>query len=206
MNYLAHCLIGAQATNEPGMTPALVAGGFLGDFIKGPVPADMPFPLALGVRLHRRVDAYSNRHPVIRTSVERFPAELRRIAPILVDILGDHLLSRRWQEFHAADLAGFTRRIYRDVDEHDRWLPARGQQFLAYARERDLLGHYADWSVAAASMRSITRRLGRSELDPLLDEAVPPLLADLELDFHGYFPDIIEHACGWIASERAARS
>lgn len=199
MNFLAHCLIGEQAADQADLTPALVAGGFLGDFIKGPVPPELPHALALGVRLHRRVDAYSNRHPGIRRSTGRFPPELRRIAPILLDILCDHLLSRRWDEFHPNALADFTARVYRHVDDHGRWLPAHGRRFLDYARERDLLQRYGDWSVTAASLRSITRRLARSDLDPLLEAALPPLLPSLEADFCRYFPDIIDHARGWIA-------
>ena len=201
MNYLAHCLIGEQAATE-AESSALVAGGFLGDFIKGRVPADMPPELALGVRLHRRVDAYSNRHAAIRRSTRRFPPELRRIAPILVDILCDHLLSLSWSEFHPASLPGFTGRIYRAVGEHGHWLPVRGRRFLAYARERDLLGSYSDWSVTAGSMRSITRRLDRSELDPLLESEIPPLLPALAADFRIYFPDIVDHARGWTADAR----
>jgi acyl carrier protein phosphodiesterase len=202
VNYLAHCLIGEQATVDADLAPALVAGGFLGDFVKGPVPAGMPVELALGVRLHRRVDAYSNRHAVIRKSADRFPPELRRIAPILVDILCDHLLSRRWEEFHPQTLPDFTDRVYRQLDDHSHWLPARGREFLDYARGRDLLRRYGDWSVTAASLRSITRRLGMSRLDPLMDAAVPPLLGDLGSDFRDYFPDILEHARDWIAGEQ----
>lgn len=202
MNFLAHCLIGSRAANAEAGTPsaeALLAGGFLGDFVKGRVPEEMPAPLAMGVRLHRRIDAYSNQHPDIRTSCDRFPSELRRIAPILVDILCDHLLSIRWADYHHEQLPGFTDSIYTQVSEHDDWLPESGHRFLAYARERDLLARYADWSVTSGAMRSITRRLKRSDLDPLLAEALPPLLGTLEEDFQRYFPDILGHAREWVA-------
>ena len=201
MNFLAHCLIATRAAHRTE-DAALVAGGFLGDFIKGPLPQEMPRGLALGVRLHRRIDAYSNQHPGIRTSSRRFPAELRRIAPILVDVLCDHLLSSRWEEFHAASLPGFTTHIYDVVASHEEWLTDNGHRFLAYARERDLLASYADWEVVLGALRSITRRLGRNELNPLLERAVPALLADLEADFVSYFPDIIDHARFWVAGER----
>ena len=202
MNFLAHCLIGSRAAGDQPDAPsaaALLAGGFLGDFVKGQVPAEMPTDLALGVRLHRRVDAYSNQHPDIRTSSDRFPPELRRLAPILVDILCDHLLSRTWADYHDQEISHFTSAIYREVAAHADWLPDTGMQFLDYARERDLLARYGDWSVTEGAMRSITRRLKRPELNPLLAEAVPPLLDDLEADFHRYFPDILAHASDWVA-------
>jgi acyl carrier protein phosphodiesterase len=207
MNFLAHCLIGSRAAGAEAGAPsaaALLAGGFLGDFVKGRVPAEMPSDLALGVRLHRRVDAYSNQHPDIRISSDRFPTQLRRLAPILVDILCDHLLTRTWSEYHDQDLAHFTDAIYREVGAHAEWLPDRGLEFLEYARERDLLARYGDWSVTEGAMRSITRRLKRPELNPLLTEAVPPLLEALKADFHRYFPDILAHARDWVAEEHAA--
>ncbi|MEM8767504.1 MAG: hypothetical protein AAGE43_08685 [Pseudomonadota bacterium] len=68
MNFLAHCLIGHEAAAGTDRASPLLAGGFLGDFIKGRVPEAMPGDLALGVRLHRRVDAFSNQQPAIRRS------------------------------------------------------------------------------------------------------------------------------------------
>lgn len=200
MNFLAHCLIGAQAI-DGRQDSALIAGGFLGDFIKGRIPVDMPAPLARGVRLHRRVDAYSNQHPEIRQSCDRFPAELRRIAPILVDIICDHLLAMRWSDFHDASLKSFTAEAYAEVAVHSAWLPESGHRFLNYASGRDLFARYDDWIVICAAMRSITRRLARSELDPLLEVSIPPLLGALEADFLRYFPDILDHASAWVAVE-----
>jgi len=200
VNFLAHCLIGAHA-GRGNRGPALVAGGFLGDFIKGSIPADMPTDLALGVRLHRRVDAYSNSQPDIRMSCTRFPSELRRIAPILVDIICDHLLARRWNEFHGDSLTGFTSSAYHQVAEHGDWLPESGHRFLEYARGNDLFARYDDWSVTSGAMRSITRRLGRSELNEVMEREIPPLLEALETDFLRYFPDILDHASDWVADE-----
>ena len=207
MNFLAHCLIGSRAAGDQPGSPspdALLVGGFLGDFIKGRVPEEMPADLALGVRLQRRIDAYSNQHPDIRISSDRFPPELRRLAPILVDILCDHLLSRTWADYHNEALPLFTGSVYRGVAAHTEWLPAHGMEFLDYAREKDLLARYGDWSVTEGAMRSITRRLKRPELNPLLAEAVPPLLGALEADFHRYFPDILEHASNWVSEESRA--
>jgi acyl carrier protein phosphodiesterase len=200
VNFLAHCLIGNRAGSQAPNDP-LVAGGFLGDFIKGRVPSEMPAPLAQGVRLHRRVDAYSNQHPGIRASCDRFPTELRRIAPILVDIIGDHLLALRWSAFHADHLETFTATTYATIAAHGDWLPPSGHRFLGYARAQDLFARYRDWAVVDGAMRSITRRLGRTELDPALETAVPELLVSLEEDFLGYFPDILVHAADWVASD-----
>lgn len=204
MNFLAHCLIADRASDREA-DPALVAGGFLGDFIKGRIPEAMPERLARGVRLHRRIDAYSNTQPDIRASCRRFPPELKRIAPILVDILCDHLLTRRWETYHPDSLTCFTAGTYEQVAEHGVWLPEHGHRFLRYARERDLFARYGDWTVTTGAMHSITRRLGATELNAAIERCVPPLLEDLAADFDRYFPDILEHARLWVAADDDGR-
>ena len=122
VNFLAHCLLGHPHE-------ALMAGGFIGDFVKGPVPETLPPELQAGVRLHRRVDAVSNRLPGIRTSVGRLDPELRRVGPVLLDILGDHCLATRWDRHGHGDLAAILRiglRRHRRV----RFVPARLRQAL----------------------------------------------------------------------------
>ena len=116
VNFLAHSLIPALAA-EPGH-PDLIAGGFMGDFIKGPVPENLPDTLAEGVRLHRRIDAYSNAQPKIRASCARFPTELRRFAPIFVDVIADHLLATRWVQFCNVPLSDFTSGVYQAIEQH----------------------------------------------------------------------------------------
>ncbi|MEM8767403.1 MAG: acyl carrier protein phosphodiesterase, partial [Pseudomonadota bacterium] len=136
---------------------------------------------------------------------DRFPEPLRRIAPILVDILCDHLLTQHWASYSSETLAAFTRRVYREVRHHGDWLPESGREFLSYAEERDLLAAYGDFRVTERAMGSITRRLKREELNPLIAEAVPPLLEDLSADFNDYFPDILAHAEDWVLNQDVAQ-
>ena len=199
MNFLAHCLIGARAADAEN--PALIVGGFLGDFIKGPVPAELPADLALGVRLHRRIDAYSNQHPGIRASCERFPPQLRRMAPIFVDIIADHCLARRWSEFSDEPIDVFTSRTYKQISAHTDWLSSRGERFFRYMSEEDLLASYLHPEIMHQGLRSITRRLDREHLNPELRATAVAELERLEEDFLGYFPDMLVHGREWVLSE-----
>lgn len=198
MNFLAHCLIPDRAASKAH--PDLIAGGFLGDFLKGPVPESLPDELQTGVRLHRRIDAYSNLHPVIRDSCRRFPEPLRRLAPVFVDVIADHLLARHWERFHPSPLESFTARAYQAIDTRRDELPEDGRRFLRYMSDHDLLAGYRDPVTMHQALRSVTRRLRRSHLDGELAAAVDAELAGLEADFLTYFPDLIDHAAGWLAA------
>lgn len=200
MNFLAHCLIPDRAVTQPH--PDLIAGGFLGDFLKGPVPEALPEELAAGVRLHRRIDAYSNRHPLIRRSCDRFPPELRRLAPIFVDVAADHLLARHWQRFHPAPLVEFTAEAYAAIEPHVARLPEHGRRFFVYMRDQDLMAAYRGTAAMEQGLRSVTRRLGLEELDEEVAGAVASCLPGLEVDFLEYFPDLVVHAGDWLRHVR----
>ena len=202
MNFLAHCLIGAKARGDDG--PGLLAGGFIGDFVKGPVPVAMPVGLALGVRLHRRVDAYSNRQEAIRHSCARYPRELRRFAPIVLDIVTDHLLTGRWRTYDDGALPAFTARAYELVADYRDWLGPAGERFFDYARDTDLLARYGDWTVICRSIHSVARRLRREELGAPLVDATSALLSELQDDFDLFFPAIVEHACEWVDEQQCS--
>lgn len=197
MNFLAHCAIPDRALTRPH--PDLIAGGFLGDFVKGPVSDTLPADLATGVRLHRRVDAYSNTHPGIRRSCERFPRELRRFAPIFVDVVADHALARHWQRFHPEPLTDFTARAYAAIEPHADRLPDHGRRFFDYMREVDLLARYAEREAMERGLLSVTRRLRRTHLDEAALDAVDAALPGLERDFLDYYPDMVSHAAAWLS-------
>jgi acyl carrier protein phosphodiesterase len=199
MNFLAHSLIPELAAAQS--EPHLIAGGFLGDFIKGPVPADLPPVLTAGIRLHRRIDAYSNGQPDIRASCARFPDGLRRFAPVFVDVIADHLLACRWARFSSVPLTAFTADVYRAIETHAELLPEHGRRFFEYMATEDLLAAYADVDVMLRSLRSVTRRLRRESLEPALVVTVTRELPNLEADFLSYFPDIVAHAQAWLAAE-----
>ncbi len=197
MNFLAHSLIPHLAA-DPGH-PDLVAGGFLGDFIKGPVPPGrLPGTLAAGVRLHRRIDAYSNEQAGIRASCDRFPPPLRRFAPIFVDVIADHLLARHWSRFCDLPLQDFTSSVYRAIERHTGLLGDQGLRFFEFMVAEDLLAGYAKPEVMMRSLGSVTRRLRHTSMDAQLATTVERRLDALEQDFLMYFPDLVAHASAWL--------
>ena len=201
MNFLAHCLIAARANpGDEAMSAGLVAGAILGDFVKGPVPERWPTPLQAGIRLHRRIDAFSNGAAGVRRSCNRFPAELRRLAPVFVDIVADHCLAIDWQACHDEPLEAFSRRCYATLEPHAHRLDRRGRRYLDWLVEEDLLARYRFSDAMERGLLSITRRLRREHLNGALLEFVAESLPDLQEDFRGYFPELLAHGREWTAN------
>jgi acyl carrier protein phosphodiesterase len=196
VNFLAHCLIPDLAID--GRYPELIAGGFFGDFVKGAVRDDLPHDLANGVRLHRRLDAFSNQLHGIRQSCDRFPGELRRFAPIFVDVIADYLLARNWGHFRPEPLPRFSATAYAAIAPHVDLLPDAGRRFFEHARTHDLFARYGERETLHGALASIARRLGRVHLAAPTIARVDDVLAELDADFMAYFPELVLHAGDWL--------
>ena len=181
MNFLAHCLLA-----EPG--DGYLAGGVLGDFVKGPIPEALPQELRAGIRLHRRIDTCSNRLPEMKPSVARFDPALRRVAPVLLDIVADHCLALTWRRFSAENLPAFAQRVYAAIDAYRAYVPARGERFVARMIDADLLARYAEPQVIQGAMRHVLARLRLTHLEDRLHSVPGVDLAGFIDDFLVYFP------------------
>jgi acyl carrier protein phosphodiesterase len=181
VNFLAHCVLA-----RPG--DGFLAGGVLGDFVKGRIPEHLPAELQAGIALHRRIDSYSNRLAELKTSIPRFGPALRRVAPVLLDIVADHCLALEWDRYGREPLAAFAARVYSAIRAFDAHVPARGRSFVEHMMRTDLLARYTEMEVVDGAMAHVLRRLRLTglgaHLEGLVDAERPAFVAD----FHRYFP------------------
>ena len=187
MNYLAHLLLS-------GPDPDWQLGGLLGDFVKGPLRGERPRPIEDGMRLHRRIDLLSDRHPAYLAALTRLGPQWRRLGGIALDIWFDHLLAKDWQNWHPQSLESFTQQCWSDFRERQQWIPENAQAFIQRAEHFKLLPGYREVDVIQRTLERVGLRLRRPQ--PLAD-MLPLLLADndaLEQDFHRVFTDLSQQA------------
>lgn len=190
MNFLAHCWLARQ-------DEAHIAGAFLGDFVKGPIPSSYPPEVQSGIRLHRHIDSESNRMDEMRATYWRFGTQLRRVAPVLLDLVADHLLAVHWKAHGEGDLNEFTNYCYNVLSKFD--MPSSAARFLERSVELDLWASYRDFDVILGIMRRILHRLKKNEHVA----ALSVIGRDIDVfydDFRGYFPLIEERAAIWRAN------
>jgi acyl carrier protein phosphodiesterase len=203
VNFLAHCALSVSGSGVPE-NPQFVVGGFLGDFVKGTVPPQFPPDVQTGIRLHRRIDAFSAVQDDIKTSVARLPAPTRRLAPVFIDLVADHFLARHFEAVHGEPLAAFSSRIYLILEQHESLFPGDAVRFSRFMRDRDLLGRYVDIDPIERAFRRIAERLGRGEA---VHESMAALRAgyrEFEDDFLRYYPALQAHASVWLTERLAA--
>lgn len=114
MNYLAHLSLSNR-------DPALMTGNFIADDIPRIEEKDVPEDIMNGIVLHRKIDEYTDRHDSFRKAVEKLRPYHRKYAPVVIDILNDHLLSLNWStffeeselDFHVYAYSCLTQQLYR---------------------------------------------------------------------------------------------
>lgn len=194
MNHLAHAHLAAGA-------PLLVAGNLAGDFVKGRLDR-LPFtPLLAGIRMHRGVDAYTDRHPVWRRSRARIRP--RRVAGVIVDVAYDHFLARHFPRYSDVPLEEFAARTYRVLLDHRSLLPPRLAAVLPRIVAEDWLTSYRWREGVERTFARLARRVGA--LAGGADEIDAQYRA-LEADFLEFYPQLAAFASGWRQPVESARS
>lgn len=183
MNWLAHALLSEN-------TPAFRVGNLLPDFLRAPELAQVTPLFEPGIRCHRLIDAFTDAHPVVRRSVQRFAPQYRRVAPVLVDVFYDHFLSREWGRHSRQLLPEFTREVYAGFAQFEACLPVSLRQPLERMRAEDWLGEYGDAAGLQRTLARMEKRLrGRVDLVGGLAEWERQHAA-LAADFREFFPEL----------------
>ena len=88
MNYLAHIHLS-------GDDELVTIGNFIADGIKGKNYKKFPKAIQTGILLHRKIDSFTDTHPIVRTSTSRLHENYGHYSGVIVDILYDHFLAKK---------------------------------------------------------------------------------------------------------------
>ncbi|WP_163131510.1 ACP phosphodiesterase [Agarivorans sp. Alg241-V36] len=185
MNYLAHFHI-AQHTNTS------VVGAFLGDFVKGNHWQSYHDEVQLGIKLHRKIDSFTDQQVNQLGLTHYFQADLRRYSGIALDVYFDYLLSLHWQQFSQSSRSNFISHCYQQLQHFP--LPDKAMHTANHMREYDWLEQYQHQDSVAGTLRAISRRLRRPVKLELLYEDILCHSNELEAAFLALYPKVLLHA------------
>ena len=118
MNYLAHLALSPDDA-------AIMTGNFIADDIPFKELADLPEEIKSGINLHRVIDKTTDAHPSFKKAVEALRPHHRKYAPVVLDILHDHLLSIHWSVFYDIAEETFHDKAYEYLESQVDRLPPR---------------------------------------------------------------------------------
>jgi acyl carrier protein phosphodiesterase len=186
MNWLAHLFL-----SEP--FPAFRIGNLLPDLVPMSGLAGLSPEYMRGVRQHRRIDAFTDSHPIVRQSIRRVSPEFRRFGGVLVDIFYDHFLTRDWPKLSPTPLPVFVDEFYASFARHRGEIPPEAYLHLEQMKSANWLCAYGDLDGVSLTLQRISGRLRR----PVpLGNAVSILeseYAGFQADFAAFFPELVSH-------------
>jgi len=186
MNFLAHAFLS-------GDDEQITIGNFIADHVKGKSIQLFTEPVIRGILIHRKIDYFTDHHPVVEQTKLRLRPQFRKYAPVIADVYYDHFLARNWNDFSPTPLAEFADSFYHLVLKSAELLPQRTLQMLPFMISNN-------WLVSYASLNGIDKVLTgmskRTKFPSGMEHAAEELEKNYELyreEFNVFFPDLREY-------------
>ena len=184
VNFLAHLFLS-------GDHEELLVGNFVADFIRNKEVKNYSKGIQKGILLHRKIDYYTDNHPIVRKGTHRLQPVHRKYAPVILDVLFDYLLANNWEKYSDDPISEYTLRVYDILSRYRSILPPKIGNRLPEMIADNWLVKYG-WD---DGLRTVFRRMKKRVSQPqLLDHAVESLKKDYDLfekEFNAFFPDVI---------------
>lgn len=185
MNYLAHIFL--SCGNED-----LLIGNFIADSISNREVAEYSSGIQEGIRLHRQIDSYTDQHPIVRQGTRRLQTHHRKYAPVVLDVLYDHLLANNWDRYSGQSLEAFADKVYKIFEKRMEEMPKKLKAKLPTMISHNWLCNYKSIKGLEFTLSKIDER---TKFASNFKSAVEHLQADhaqFTKEFNQFFPEVIQ--------------
>jgi len=189
MNTLAHLYLS-------GDDPELILGNFIGDSVRGNEFSQLDERVQQGVILHRKIDRFTDKHPVFRQICTLMREDFGRYCSVVADVFLDHFLAREWERFDARPLEDYIRWIHQILARRIDTCPERSRRYFRYLNTTDTLLHYRSTEGISQTLSQMAKR---TRYDSGMENAGAVLLRRyprLEEGFELFFPELVRFASG----------
>ena len=183
MNYLAHAYLSFG-------DPDILAGNMISDFVKGKKKFDYPDRIQIGIKLHRKIDEYTDTHPATRAAKELLKETAGPYAGPFVDIIYDHFLANDPYEFEEGALNTFALHTYTQLENFEQWFPEIFRKFFFYMRTQNWLLNYKSTEGIHRSFQGLCRRAKYIDDPEPVFEAFLTHYEALKMAYEFFFPHV----------------
>jgi acyl carrier protein phosphodiesterase len=183
MNYLAHLYLS-------GNNVELAVGNFIADAVKGDDHKNFSPGIQSGILLHRRIDEFTDHHPIVHKSKQHFVKQFDKYSGVLIDVFYDHFLAKNFSTYSAISLNDFANEHYKSLRTYFELFPEKSRAFYTYMTGNNILVAYARPEGIEKVLQGLTSRIAKRSL---LYNAMPDFAAhytELEEDFFLFFEEL----------------
>lgn len=110
MNFLAHIYLSGENDD------LLKIGNFMADSVRGKQYLNYPESVQKGILLHRKIDEYTDNHPIFRISRKRLVPEFGHYSGVITDIFYDYFLAKNWKSYCSVSLDEYVQNFYQLIE------------------------------------------------------------------------------------------
>ncbi|MEZ4779830.1 MAG: acyl carrier protein phosphodiesterase [Flavobacteriaceae bacterium] len=187
MNFLAHIYLSGD---EEGV----IIGNFIADGIKGKKYDAFPPTIKKGILLHRAIDSYTDKHPIVKQSTARLHKNYGHYSGVIVDILYDHFLAKNWKKYHEVELSEYVENFYELLRKNFEVLPLRIQRMMPIMISQNwLLSYESTEGIAQILSQMNLRTKGKSKMNLAILE-LETYYDKFEEEFETFFDELIAYS------------
>ncbi len=165
-------------------------GNFIGDFVKGKKYESYLPEIQKGILLHRKIDAYTDSHPIVKKSSAKFKPCYNRYASVVIDVIYDHYLAKQWTNYSNDTLSDYVDKVHAYLLRNYFSLPTRVKGFLPFLIKSRRLENYQHlWGIE----KSLNIMANYSSLPNKSHCAIKVMMEqydELQDEFETYFDDL----------------
>ncbi len=152
MNFLAHIYLSGDSDD-------IMIGNFIGDFVKGKKYLDYPEQIGKGIILHRKIDSFTDRHPVTKKLQIIYKSDVQINIPELLWIFSmTTFLATNWKYYSSVPLKDFVIQKYTILSAYDYFFPAEVKIFFPYFLETNWLYAYSTFDGLGTVLQNMSNR------------------------------------------------
>jgi len=186
MNLLAHCYLSGEFDE-------VMVGNLMGDFVKGKPAEKLSEDIKFGIHLHRKIDSFTDSHPIVRESKSRLFPTYRHYSSVIVDVFYDHFLASCWLDYSKIPLMDYAKKVYLLLEDKYQTLPTSMQRMFFYMQTQNWLLNYAQLDGIEKTLLGMKER---ASFDSGMEYAIKDLKKDYQLyltDFTEFFPLLVQY-------------
>ena len=183
MNFLSHLYLA-------GDSEGLIIGNYIADSVKGNALLDYTSEIQKGIILHRKIDTFTDSHPIVEQSKQRLREKYKKYASVIVDIYYDHYLAINWNTYSDVSLRKFTQNMYKVILNNQAVLPTKSVHFTKYMLQHDILFAY---SKLEGIEKVLSGMASRTSFQSNMEHAFHDLKEHYKLfdnEFNLFFPEL----------------
>jgi acyl carrier protein phosphodiesterase len=183
MNFLAHIYLSGDDQD-------ITIGNFIADGIKGRKYLNYPETLQKGILLHRGIDSFTDRHPIVKQSTKRLHKNHGHYSGVIVDIFYDHFLAKNWKKYHSQPLDQYVATFYELLDKNHEILPSRIQRMIPPMVSSNWLLSYASINGISKILEQMSVRVKHTNNMHLAHLELEQFYTQFEAEFTSFFEEL----------------